>query len=195
MVMRFLVVYAHPVEDSFQSAIHARVLDALVKAGHQVDDCNLYAEGFQPVLSQEERYEYHNACTNRSSVQKDVERLLNCNGLFLIFPTWWYGMPAILKGYFDRVWLPGVAFDVVGARTRPLLSNIVRFAVVTTYGSPWWLNKLVGDPNRKVLLRGVRRLLAREASTLWLAQYGLDLADQTARHRFLNKVECKIRSF
>jgi NAD(P)H dehydrogenase (quinone) len=194
--MRFLVIYAHPVDDSFQSAIHRSVVKALLGAGHEVDDCDLYAEGFQPVLTRPERKAYHDVSANRTFAAREIERLLACQGLVFVFPTWWYGMPAILKGYFDRVWLPGVAFEVVAGRTRPLLQHIVRFGVVTTYGSPWWLNKLVvGDPNRKAFMRGIRHLVSPVARTLWLAQYGLDYIDAATRVRFLMRVDRRLREF
>jgi len=192
--MRFLVVYAHPAEESFQSALHRRVVKTLTEAGHEVDDCDLYAEGFQPVLSREERRAYHNAGANRGFVPGEIGRLLRCQGLVLVFPAWWFGMPAILKGWFDRVWLPGVAFDLADGRTRPLLHHIVRFSVVTTYGSPWWAIKLMGDPNRRVLMGGVRQLLSRSARVLWLAKYNMDFADEAARNRFLKRVEQRMRA-
>src|SRR6516164_11727485 len=176
--MRFLVVYAHPVEDSFHAALHRQVVTTLTSAGHEVDDCDLYAEGFQPVLSREERRAYHNTDTNGAFAPREVERLRRCQGLVLVFPTWWFGMPAILKGWFDRVWLPGVAFSLADGQTRPLLHDIMRFSVVTTYGSPWWLIKLMGDPNRRVLMGGIRRLLSRNARTLWLAKYNMDFVDE-----------------
>ena len=159
--MRFLVIYAHPAADSFQFALHRRVVKTLAEAGHDVDDCDLYAEGFQPVLNRDEWRVYRDTSANRGFADKEIGRILKCQGLVFIFPTWWYGMPAILKGYIERVWVPGVAFEVVGGRTRPLLQNIVRFSVVTTYGSPWWLNKLMGDPNRRVFIRGIRNLFSR----------------------------------
>jgi NAD(P)H dehydrogenase (quinone) len=193
--MRFLVVYAHPVDDSFQSALHRRVVKTLTEAGHEVDDCDLYAEGFQPVLSREERRAYHNLDANHGFAPKEIERLRKCQGLVLVFPTWWFGMPAILKGWFDRVWIPGVAFALADGQTRPLLGDIVRFAVVTTYGSPWWVIKLLmGDPNRKVLMRGIRILLSRNARTLWLAKYNMDFADEASCSRFLEKVERGMRT-
>jgi NAD(P)H dehydrogenase (quinone) len=192
--MRFLVVYAHPVEDSFQSALHRRVVKTLMEAGHEVDDCDLYAEGFQPVLSREERRAYHSADTNRGFVPGEIGRLLRCQGLVLVFPAWWFGMPAILKGWFDRVWLPGVAFDLADGRTRPLLQHIVRFSVVTTYGSPWWVIKLMGDPNRRVLMGGMRQLLSCSARVLWLAKYNMDFADEAARSQFLKRVEQRTRT-
>src|SRR5215475_2760002 len=194
--MRFLVVYAHPGEDSYQSALHRSVIAALAEGGHEVDDCDLYAEGFQPVLSRSERRDYHDVTANQSFAPRDVERLMKCQGLVFVFPTWWYGLPAILKGYFDRVWLPGVAFEVAGPRTTPLLTHIVRLGVVTTFGSPWWLNNLyVGNPNGKLMMRGIRRLLSPQVRTLWLAQYGLDYIDNSAREKFLKKVEGRMRSF
>ena len=193
--MRFLVIYAHPVEDSFQSAIHRCVSKALAEAGHEVDDCDLYAEGFQPVLTRAERKAYHDVSADRAFAAKDIERLLACQGLVFVFPTWWYGMPAILKGYVDRVLLPGVAFEVVAGRTRPLLQHITRFGVVTTYGSPWWLNKLMGDPSRRVFMRGIRYLFARKVRMRWLAQHGMDCADAATRERFLRKVETRMRAF
>ena len=192
--MRFLVIHAHPLPDSFQAELHRRVVTTLTAAGHHVDDCDLYAEGFQPVMGGEERRLYHCAGANRRFVPSDVERLLNCQGLVLVFPTWWYGMPAILKGYFDRVWLPGVAFEVAGGRTRPLLRNIERFAVVTTYGSPWWFNRLMGDPNRRVITRGLRALFPRGVRMLWLARYGMDFADRHSCERFLDRVERGMRT-
>jgi NAD(P)H dehydrogenase (quinone) len=193
--MRFLVVYAHPLEESYQSALHRCVVQTLTEVGHEVDDCDLYAEGFQPVLSGDERQRYYTIGENRVHVLKEISRLLSCEGLVLVFPTWWYGMPAILKGYFDRVWLPGVAFEIVNRRTRPLLHNIRHFVVVTTYGSPWWLNKFVlGDPMRKVFMRGIQHVFSPRARKLWLAKYGLDSVDQRARERFLTRVATTLRN-
>ena len=103
-------------------------------------------------------------------------------------------MPAILKGWFDRVWLPGVAFALADGQTRPLLHDIMRFSVVTTYGSPWWLIKLMGDPNRRVLMGGIRILLSRSARTLWLAKYNMDVADAASCNRFLEKVGRRMRT-
>jgi NAD(P)H dehydrogenase (quinone) len=193
--MRFLVVYAHPVEDSFVSSVHQHALEALKDAGHEVDDCDLYAEGFQPVLSRSEQIAYHNQDANNELLLKEAERLRLCNGLVLIFPTWWSGMPAILKGYFDRVWLPGIAFEVAGNRTLPLLQNILKFAVITTYGSPWWFNKAMGDPNKTILMRGMSRLFAKDLRKLWLAQYGMDAINAAVLKAFLQKVSRELRTF
>jgi putative NADPH-quinone reductase len=194
--MRFLVVYAHPVDDSFQSAIHRHVVAGLAEAGHDVDDCDLYAERFQPVLTRDEWRLYHDVGPNRRDVEPHVDRLLRAEGLVFVFPTWWYGAPAILKGYIDRVWLPGVAFEVVDGRTRPRLGHIIRYAVVTTYGSPWWFNRLVlPDPARATFKRCIPHLISGAAKKLWLAQYGLDYIDHAPREAFLRKVQNRLRTF
>lgn len=186
---KFLVLYAHPLSDSFGAEVHRCVLDALGKSGHQIDDCDLYAENFSPVMTSDERRAYHDPNANTQAVLPYIERLLQADGLVLVYPTWWYGMPAILRGYIDRVWLPGVAFELVKGRTRPLLQHITRFAVVTTYGSPWWLQTFVArDPNRHALMHGIRYLVARRAKTRWLALYGLDYINEDKRRRFLERV-------
>jgi NAD(P)H dehydrogenase (quinone) len=192
--MRFLIVYAHPLDDSFHASLHRRIVQTLTEAGHEVDDCDLYAEGFQPVLSAQERRGYHDTAANGGFVSRDIERLRRCQGLVLVFPTWWFGMPAILKGWFDRVWLPGVAFALADGQTRPLLHQIERFAVVTTYGSPWWVIRLVlGDPNRRILMRGIRILMSRRVRTRWFAKYDMDSAGPASCGRFLRRVEQGMR--
>jgi len=108
--MRVLVVYCHPVETSFHAALHGEVVRRLREAGHEVDDCDLYAEGFDPVLSRAERLGYHEVPSNREPLRAQVERLQWAEALVLCFPTWWYGMPAILKGWFDRVLAYGFAY-------------------------------------------------------------------------------------
>jgi putative NADPH-quinone reductase len=190
--LRIQLVYAHPVEGSFCSALRDRVQKTLLQNGHVVCVTDLYAEGFAPVLGREERLHYEAAGANVTSVGSYVERLRWAEGLILVFPTWWYGMPAILKGYFDRVWLPGVAFDLgpEGSVLRGRLDHIRLMAVVTTYGSPWWFIKLhMRDPGKAVLMRGLGRLIRPGAKRLYLAQYGMDRSTPGSRTRFIGKVE------
>ena len=125
--MRVLVIYAHPVESSFHAAMHLRVVAALRKAGHEVDDCDLYAEGFNPVLSREERLNYHDTSINQLPVKPYVERLQRADALVFCFPVWCFGLPAILKGWFDRVLMPGVSFDISDpAHVKPALTHLKR---------------------------------------------------------------------
>ena len=190
--MRIQLIYAHPVDGSFCSALRDSVWNTLLQNGHVVHLTDLYAEGFPSALGREERLNYEMTGTNLTGVRAYVERLRWAEGLILVFPTWWYGMPAILKGYFDRVWVPGVAFDLkpAGGVLRRRLDHIHLMAIVTTYGSPWWFIKLyMRDPGKAVLMRGIGRLLRLGAKRLYLAQYGMDQSTSESRTRFIDKVE------
>ena len=136
--MRVLVLYAHPVPESFGAAIHETVVASLKAAGHEVDDCDLYAEGFDPVLSCEERRGYHDTDSNTLPVAAYVERVKRAEALVLCFPVWNFGYPAILKGFLDRVFLPGVSFKMVDGKAQPALHNIRRLVAVTSYGGSRW---------------------------------------------------------
>lgn len=193
--MRFLVVYAHPVETSYVASLHAAVLEALSSGSHEVIDLDLYLEGFDPVLTREERLQYYNLERNAENVRKYTHQLLLADAILLVYPSWWYGLPAMLKGYFDRVWLPGVAFDVGsdGHIGTDRLRHIRRIVVVTTYGSPWWLIRLfMGDPARKFISRGLRRICGRGCRITWYVKYGMDSATPDELNTFLIKVRTGI---
>lgn len=190
--MRVLVVYAHPLADSLAAALHRVITETLRGVGHQVDDCDLYAEAFDPVLTASERRAYNSATPDLSAVAEHVARLRAAEGLVLCFPTWWYGMPAILKGYFDRVWAHTVAFHLPegGDAIRPGLTNIRKLWVATSYGSPWWLIRLVlRDPVRAVILGGLGRLCGRRVTMRFLALYNVDAATPRRAAAFLRRVQ------
>ena len=136
-----LVIYCHPVTESFAAAAHQTVLRTLDQAGHEVTDVDLYAENFDPAMRRQERLDYDNTARNERLVKRDHDQLAAAEAIVLVYPAWWYGMPAMLKGWFDRVWLPGVAFDVTpeGTVLTERLHRIRRIVVVTTYGGPWWM--------------------------------------------------------
>ncbi|MCW0236222.1 MAG: NAD(P)H-dependent oxidoreductase [Ferrovibrio sp.] len=193
--MRVLVLYAHPVETSFHAALHHRVIEALRAAGHDVDDCDLYAEGFNPVLSREERLNYHNTAVNQAPVQPYVDRLLAAEALVLCFPVWCFGLPAILKGWFDRVLMPGVAFDISDpADVKPALTHLKKIAAVTTYGRPRWMAFFMGDPPRKVITRYLRAL-AGGRRVDYLACYHMNVATPDMRRRHLDRIGAAMRRF
>lgn len=120
--MRVLVIYAHPDPDSLNGAIHREILTALSAAGHEVDDIDLYADGFDPVLSAEERRDYFEPDLNRARVADYAARIEAAEGLVFCFPTWCLGPPAILKGFFDRVMVPGGVIPA-GRRRVPVTQS------------------------------------------------------------------------
>lgn len=189
-----LVIHCHPRAQSFSTAISNTVVTSLQEAGHTVRLRRLYFHGnesecyqgktFNPVLTATEREEYNDPSklslrqTNEglkkcASVTTDVVEAVSdlrwCDSLVLIYPTWWFNFPAVMKGYIDRVMLPGVAFAVPKLHTIatnnnsnnipsdndnnnnnsmnrrftkskvtglvPMLTNITKIGVVTTYGA------------------------------------------------------------
>jgi NAD(P)H dehydrogenase (quinone) len=188
--MRVFVLYANPVETSFGAALHRQIIDALRARGHEVDDCDLYAEGFDPLTSRQERIDYHDPALNRARVAPYVDRLLAAQGLVLVFPVWNYGFPAILKGFIDKVFLPGVSFDMESDGSyRPRISSIKKLAAVCTYGGNRWRTMLMGDPPRKVVKRSLRSLFGLGATCRYLAHYDMNHTTIERRQRFLSEVK------
>ena len=194
--MRVLLLFSHPVEDSYQAALHRTARAGLERAGHLVDDCDLYAEGFCPTLSREERIAYHDTAVNRAPVQPYVERLLAAEALVLCFPVWMFGPPAMLKGFFDRVFLPGVSFHLsADGRLTSNLRHIRRLGAIATYGRPRWVAFLMGDPPRKLVTRLLRFQIRPGAKVLYLAHYHMNVSTAATRERFLARVERAMTRF
>lgn len=185
--MHSLVLFAHPQHDSFCAALHRRVLDRLQARAWPIDSLDLNAVGFDPVLSATERRDYHDEAVNVEPVRDYVERLRAAEALILVFPVWVFGFPAILKGFFDRVCLPGVAFRLENGRVVPNLLNIRTLVAVTTYGGSRWRAIAVGDPPRRVVTGSVR-FYCQPDTTRYLALYDMNRADQARRARFLERV-------
>jgi putative NADPH-quinone reductase len=191
--MRVLMVYCHPVEGSFNAAVRDRALAALRRAGHEVELLDLYREGFDPVLSTAEREAYLvDTGWLAARVQRHVDLLKRAEGLVFVYPTWWYGPPAMLKGWFERAWLPDIAFSVPkkkGEKPAPLMQHIRWLCCITTSGSPWWWLKIIRDPGRALFVRGLRALLARWCKVTWLQLFSMNNATDEDRRRFLARVE------
>ena len=110
--------------------------------------------------------------------------------LVFVYPTWWYGLPAMLKGWLDRTLLPHVAFlmpdETHGIRGN--LANVARIVVVTSCGASWWVSKVIGEPGRRTLLRGLRAICHRRCRTRYLALYRMDTVPEAARLAHLARI-------
>jgi len=193
--MRALVVYCHPKPDSFTAAVRNTVMDGLEASSAEVRLVDLYAEGFEPALSAAELDSYEDTAANAAPVQGHVELLQWCDTLIFVYPTWWYGLPARLKGWLDRVLLPSVAFlmpDAQHADIRPGLTHIDRIAVFTTCGASRWLTWVIGAPGKRTILRGVRALCGRRCRTVYAAHYLMDSSTPESRAAHLARVASKV---
>ncbi|ACL62960.1 NAD(P)H-dependent oxidoreductase [Methylobacterium nodulans] len=194
--MRVLLIYSHPCSDSFSSTLRQIAAEALSSAGHEVEVRDLYAESFDPVLSEQERRTYYDESTISEGAGDHVASLRQAQALVFVYPTWWFGSPAMLKGWFDRVWLPGVAFRLSGPNDlQPRLTNIQRIVVVTTYGSPRWLLWLLGWPDWRVFKRAIRTLCAPRCRLEWLSLTGMDNCTDDKRRRFAAKIRVRLSNW
>ena len=191
--MRVLYLYCHPLEESFHAAIRDAGVAALKAAGHEVDLCDLYAEGFQPVLTAEMRRDYHDLTKNRAGIEGYVERLHAAEALVVQFPTWCFGFPAMLKGYFDRIFGPGITFDLSDpANVKPMLRHIRHVVGISTYGRDRLRALLVGNPPKKMITRYLRWFVATDARIRYLALYHMNIATDAQRKSFITRVSAEL---
>ena len=181
--LRVLVVHAHPLKTSFVSALHARIIETLRASRHEVDDLDLYAERFDPVLPAEQMQVYVDARRNTATVQTYVEQLRAADALAVVFPVWFDGLPAILQGYFQRVFLPGVA-TVIDERGlfHANLQNIKRMGAVAAYGEHVGNVMAKQDPPRRFVRDNIGVLTAPDDAV----RISRDL-----RHGFLDRAAAR----
>lgn len=153
--MNILVVYAYPNDVGYNSAIFEGIIKEF-RANNEVRVHNLYEENFDPVL----RFDSVNKRRDLKSVpEMEVyrENILWSDHVVFVFPIWWGGMPAILKGFIDRVFSKGFGYDYVGNRPVGLLKNKTSW-IVSTNDTPAIISKLFQDDFGKVLEKQVLKM-------------------------------------
>jgi NAD(P)H dehydrogenase (quinone) len=182
---RCLIVTAHPLRESLTARLSAMLEGAALGKGWKVTRHDLYAETFDPCLTPEERGAYY--ATSTGTLVEEKTELAEAQVLILVFPTWWFGFPAILKGWFDLVWTPGTAFDHssgVGAML-PRLTNLREVLAVTTMGAPAWIDWLVlRRPVRRILRLAIVKPCAPKARVTWRALHSAERVAEPRIARF-----------
>ena len=161
-------------------------------AGHDVEMVDLYEIGFRAAMSTAEREAYHgDAPVLDPLVQSQIDLVRSVDTLVFVYPTWWSGLPAILKGWLERVMVPGVGFrfDERSGKIRPGLTNVRRLIGISTYGSPRWYVRIVNDNGRRTLLRALRISCGLRTSRRWLGMYSIDTSTVDQRAEFAAHIE------
>lgn len=156
--MKCLVVVASPLKESLCTHLANHSVQTLNRFGHDVVVEDLYSNQFDPVLSVPERKSYYSPAYDGSAIEAEAQRLLNAEGLILVFPTWWFGFPAMMKGWFDRVWGPGIAYDHASnfGPIAPRLQRLKTVLAITTLGATWWVDRLImRQPVKKLIKFGL----------------------------------------
>lgn len=193
--MNVLLVLAHPGPDSFNHACAKAAIAGLERAGHRVDMIDLYADDFTAAMSRDERVAYDTESPILDDQVADhAARLKRSDALVFVYPTWWSGLPAILKGWLERVMVPGVSFefDPVSGKVRPALQHVRRIVGISTYGSPRRNVVLINDNGRRILTRALRLNCGWRARTTWLGLYAMDTVSDADRRAFLARVEARM---
>ena len=165
--MRFVVVHAHPMEDCLNVVLLDRVLKAIEGAGCEADVVRL---------------------TQGEWIGR--ADLTGAEGLVLVYPTWWGGLPAPMLGWVQREladWIDGRA-----ERASSPLRTVRRFAAVTTHGSSRWVNRLQGEPGLNLLKRSVAGLCAAGTKLRWVALYGVDRRSDDEISAFLDRAAARV---
>jgi NAD(P)H dehydrogenase (quinone) len=140
-------------------------------------------------MGEQERIQYHSVDLNRAPIAAYADRLLAAEALVLVYPVWNEGFPAILKGFFDPVFIPGVSFTI-GADGAPIpnLQKLRKLAAVCTYRASRTVSFLLGDPPKRVVTRLVRSMPGHAVRCDYLA-YDMDHSTAEKRAAFLEKVD------
>jgi NAD(P)H dehydrogenase (quinone) len=193
--MNVLLVLAHPCGDSYTHACADAATRGLSRAGHTVDAIDLYAQGFRAEMSLDERLAYESDDPILDPMVRDhASRVLQADAIVFVYPTWWSGLPAVLKGWLERVMVPGVGFtlDESTRKVRPGLARVRRIVGISTYGSRWAYVKLTNDNGRRIITRALRMSSGWRTRTTWLALYAIDTADSDQRREHLERIESRL---
>jgi NAD(P)H dehydrogenase (quinone) len=182
--MNILIVYAHPNPDSLNGAILSKVKES-IHSKHAVQVIDLYKENFNPCL-------YFDAENTRRDLKNDPEvgdyraQLVWAEHVIFIFPIWWSGMPAILKGFIDRVFTKGFAYSYKGLKPVGHLRNRTAW-VITTDDTPKIYTQLFQHDYGKVLQKQVLQMCGFKKVHRFSLPF-VRQTNQTKREAFLNKV-------
>jgi NAD(P)H dehydrogenase (quinone) len=194
--MRVLVIHCHPDPKSFNRVLCDTAIASLTSAGHTVKLIDLYADGFDARLSAAERAVYETPDPILDPlVRKYADLVLATEVIVFVYPTWWWGMPAMLKGWLERVMVTGVSFTLNPAtgKVKPNLNQIIRVVGITTYGSPRWAMFGFNDAGRRLVTRCVRLLANRlRCRSKWLGLYNFDKCTNDDRVAFIERVRVEM---
>jgi NAD(P)H dehydrogenase (quinone) len=139
--MNTLIIYAHPKTEGHCSTILKEVIEYLSTNKFEAALIDLYKINYDPVLHENELYTSGNKEVNKQNLEFQ-KRVKDADNLIFIYPVWWGSMPAILKGFFDKVFTNGFAFEFINNMPNKLLTG-KKAVVFTTSGGPTFASKLL----------------------------------------------------
>jgi NAD(P)H dehydrogenase (quinone) len=198
--MKVTIVFNHPYDGSYCNAILNSVLSGLKKANHEVDLMHLDKDNFDPVMRTKDleafakaKYEKINSLQSLDPVVLDYkQRLENADHLIFIFPIWWELMPALTKGFIDKVIFPGIAYDYIKeTRVISRLKNIKGLTVITTMNTPSFLYRIIfGNAIKKAIMTGTFWKIGIKKRK-WISLNMVKFVSDEKRKKWLANIENK----
>ncbi len=193
--MRILAVYAHPSPQSFNHSLLQALIEESERKKHQCVVRDLYREKFQPVLSEKD-FEAFNHGDIPADIKAEQEEVKNAEVLVFIHPVWWFGFPAILKGWVDRVFSYGFAYGHDSRGVKPLLTG-KKALIFNTTGAPrtsGYIETGTEDAMEKLIDVGIYQFVGLEV-LLHRMLYQVPTAADEERRAMLEKVRSDLRKF
>lgn len=166
-----LIVTSHPYEGSFCHALMVAAKEGAQKAGHTVDIIDLEADHFDPVMHSADLIGFLKHQAQDARAIDYIQRVKAADHLILVFPIWWELMPAMMKGFIDKVVFPGETFDYEkgGTGMASKLAKLQSTTVITTMNTPKALYRWVfGDAIQRALIRGTFKKMGLK-NVKWLS--------------------------
>jgi putative NADPH-quinone reductase len=188
--VKALIIYAHPWDGSYNHALLKAVERGLEQGGIQFETLDLNKVGFNPVLSQQDLAMYSKGGASDSRVGEYQAKIRQVDYLFVIFPVWWGAMPAILKGFFDKVLLKGWAYESSSmGMLKPLIHNIRQAVVISTMNAPSiYYNVFMGQQIKHGLINGMLKTCGLNR-VKWFELARVAHVSQARREKWLAQVE------
>ncbi|MDR7668249.1 NAD(P)H-dependent oxidoreductase [Bacillus altitudinis] len=186
------IVYAHPWDGSYNHAILTSITEKLETKREPFQVIDLYKDGFNPVFTAEELKHFHKGETPYSLVKDYQEKLKQSTELVFIFPVWWWDLPAMLKGFIDKVMLSGFAFieDQNTGTLKGLLTNIKKTTVISTSTTDKdYIESEAGNAIQSVFInRTLADLGLKNESTKWIHFSRVNLTTDEKRKQLLKEI-------
>lgn len=152
-MMKTTLILAHPWHGSFNKAILDTITKKLDARSEDYQIIDLNKDKFNPVMEEQDLALFSKGKTTDELVQKYQAMLIESNKLIFIFPIWWFDVPAILKGFIDKVMLKNFSYKATNTGLKGLLTHIEKTYVISTSDSPsWYLKLLAGNPIKRIFI-------------------------------------------
>lgn len=193
--MKIVIIFNHPWEGSYCSSILRSVIAGAQRAGHAIDTIHLDKEGFNPVMTAEDLRGFVNSQPTDPKVIEYRERISEADHLVFIFPVWWELMPAMTKGFIDKVIFPGVFYEHDRSGRIPKMvkkmKQVKGITVISTMNTPSLMYRLLfGNALKKALFTGTFWKTGYRNSK-WISLNMVKFVSDVKRRKWLGNIESR----